>query len=778
MPKGIFIGIGGTGVTTVARLKALLFQRAYGSSMAAMNADCTFIFYDTDSGAKDGACKDEELRKMMGANPVIDEANEYIDAGTTAPYSMYREAKNAPLSDVVSQRMLEWAIDPDVPGHFQLPPTQLSEGAGAQRMAGRTGLMFKRREFESIISAGVNKLEQFRGATEGEVENAHPAVWVFSSACGGTSSSALLDVLYLVDRLYKKDVVNVDPYLRLVLYMPKAFIDKNPNNTNYLTNSYATLWELNEFRNDAVLNNDGNKFGAFAALPDRNEWAKLMSWKVCRYVMAVDVESQRGKVSLEQMYANTAELCYFIHTGAAGGSMVSQLDNDFSNSGPYYGHYITSQTDQFKWSQFLVGSGYRAVTKADDYLKEYIKKRFLYDFYGYGLIGLKIEEILPKPEERLQEAKEFAANYILRHLVNIDNFGNSNKNSLYGQCALAFGGINIPSVEEKPSKDDWNNMGTTFVNDCKTIRKKLTVDFGMPSSSHRKDSWMQRIEESVKEGIDKCIVEFGLNYAYSLLTLVDDDYCQKEVMDKLKQKNNLGQLEKDIDTIIRDNKPKKGIADLVPKMEEYKNACIYEVAVEQIRSIIEDITQEKKGLLEYLRKGDQNHKGIQGLIQTFNGSFNSSSNAYRELASTFKKTSAEVCADYFPHVSEFVKEGDVWERCHLFEDLYSSIVPLDFSEGAKTYESTSFGCPPLRKSGDRGLSPIISAIKNNVTNHNYLFSDMALSNPMTEFGNLCKDFVRQINKFVEDSLENSNYNVKTWLDKSLEEVFDEYFTKD
>ena len=655
MPKGIFIGIGGTGVTTVARLKALLYQRAYGSSKADLDADCTFIFYDTDSRAKDGACNDVELRKMMGAYPVIDEANEYIDAGTTAPYSMYQIAKNAPLSDEVSQRMLEWAIDPDVRGHFQLPPTQLSEGAGAQRIAGRTGLMFKRREFESFINAGINKLQQCHGANEHDVENAHPAVWVFSSACGGTSSSALLDVLYLVDRLYKKDVVNVDPYLRLVLYMPKAFIDKNAGNQNYYTNSYATLWELNEFRNDAVLN---------------NEWANLLPWKVCRYVMAVDVESQRGKVSLEQMYANTAEMCYFLHTGAAGGTMVSQLDNDFSNNGPYYGHYITSQTDQFKWSQFLVGSGYRAVTKADDFLKEYVKRRFFYDFYGYGLIGLKMEDILPKPEDRMKEAKEFAANYILKHLVNIDSFDNSDRNSLYGQCASAFDDVDvlIPSAEDKLSKDDWNTTGSTFVGACKERCQTLTVNFDMPSSSYRKESWMQRIEESVKEGVDKCIVEFGLNYAYSLLTLVDDDYCEKEVMGKLKQMNNLGELETKIDEIIKENRPKKGITDLVLKMNEYKNACIYETAVEQIRSIIQDITQEKKGLLEYLRKGDQNHKGIKGLIETFNASFNVSGNEYRELASTFKKTSAEVCADYFPRISEFVKEGDVWERCHLFEN--------------------------------------------------------------------------------------------------------------
>ena len=53
MPKGIFIGLGGAGVATVARLKALLLQRTYGGNMEAMSQDCSFIFYDTDSYLKD-----------------------------------------------------------------------------------------------------------------------------------------------------------------------------------------------------------------------------------------------------------------------------------------------------------------------------------------------------------------------------------------------------------------------------------------------------------------------------------------------------------------------------------------------------------------------------------------------------------------------------------------------------------------------------------------------------------------------------------------------------
>ena len=779
MPKGIFIGLGGAGMKTVAKLKALLFQRAYNSSKAAMDNDCSFIFYDTDTQTERSINNDYELQRMMNGLPVID-YNEFIDAGATAPYILYKYAKNAPTTDTVSQRMLEWAIDPDVPGNFKLPQKHLCEGSGIQRMAGRCGFVYKRKGFEEKIRGAMHKLEDLRFL--GLLREDHPSIWVFSSSNGGTSSSALLDVLYLVDRLYKRHVADVNPYVRLVLYMPKAFIDRNKMIAHYYSrNAFATLWELNEFRNDLVLNNDGKKFGAFAAQPDRQEWATITTpWQVCSYVMAVDVESQKGRVSLDQMYANTAELCYYMHTGAAGGEMVEYLDYDLAPGGPFYGQYTTSETDQFKWSKFLVGSGFKAIVKSDDFLKDYVRKRFRYDMFGYGLMGQRFEKILPTPEQRKEAAKAFADKYILNYLINLSVFEQSPRDSLYGIYQRAFETVMIPSDAEIPSRDDWNNLGAQFTTECKVKIKSISSEFDSPTySSASKWEWIKKIEQSVKQGVDECIVDFGLEYTYSLLAWVDDEYCEKEVMKRLNLRNNLYSLETDIENIISANRPRRGIGVLVEKMKKYKQACIYELAVQHIRTIIQEITQERVGFLEYLRKGDQNHKGILGLIQTFKGSFTNSKEDLMNLASTFKKTANDVCSDYFPPVSEFVKEGDAWAKHHLFENLYSTIVPLDTREDAVAYEEGSnFGCPPQRNLGDKGLSAIIGLIKNRVPNHDFLFADLALSNPMTEFGGMSKSLLKEIDSFIENAMENSSYGVKTWLDMPLQTIFDEYFSKD
>ena len=777
MPKGIFIGIGGTGVTTVARLKALLFQRAYNSDKAAMDADCTFIFYDTDSGAKDQALDNTDLQRMMGGHPVIEQGSEYVDAGPTMPYNVYDTARHSTLSDLRSQRVLEWAIDPNVQGHFQMPRKQLREGAGAQRMAGRTGIYHSKGRMEDRILTGLQGMKKL--ANQGaNLEAEHPAIWVFSSSNGGTSSSALLDVLYMADRLYKANVANAEPYLRLVLYMPKAFIDVNPENAlTYGRNAYATLWELNEFRVDAFQRNDGNKFGAFAVSPDKTDWKACVPWSVCSYVMAVDTESQSGNVSLEQMYNNTAEMCYFLHTGAVGKTMVSNLDNDLSLNGPYAHDLRTATDDPFQWSKFVVGTGYKAITKADDFLKTYVCNRMHYDLYGYGLMGFDIEKILPEKEERLNVAKQFAMEYIFKHLANVDKMDASPKGSLYSTYKTEFEKLAIPSSEEVPSSEEWSNMGSTFMTNCKEKTRSLQNKFDDPDSSMKgsKSWYLAQIESSVKEGVEKSVVDFGLKYTYSLLTIVDDDYCEKTVMGgKLRQENNLADLENEINDIIENNRPKKGIGELVPKLEEYRKACIKELAIEHVRSIIADITKEKTGLLEYMRKGNQSHKGINGVIETVNAVFGTYKKEYQNLASSFSKTANDVCSDYFPRVHTFVETGDIWVHNNEFETLYASILPLDTSDGATVFESVNYGCPPIRKTEDKGLSPMLSEIKIKVPNHSLLFADMAMSNPQTTFNSIYDEFSKILNKHIEDCLSGNNM-VKIWLDKPLETVFDENF---
>ena len=737
MPKGLFIGLGGTGVKTVAQLKAFLFQKAYGSDKEAMDADCSFIFYDTDEATRNDVQRDVHLQRTMGDYPIIGQ-EEYIDAGPVNPCRMYENARFAPEGDEVSRRIL--SISADDASYF--PNRQLNEGTGAQRTIGRMGFVYARGRFVERIERGLWPMVQL--ARDGRLDVDHPSIWVFSSCCGGTGSSVLLDVLYLVDRLFKQHVANVNPYVRLVLYMPTTFIKMNKvTDPIYCANSYATMWELNEFRCNHELRNDGERFGAFAAMPDFSGWEHLGAWPVCSYVMAIDTESQMGRITLDQMYEYTAELCYFHHTDSAG--LLSRLENDMSPWGPYYRNAVKVIDDPSEWSRFLVAFGFRAIVKPDDLLKEYLRDRFRVDLYG-ALLGNDFEIVWPIEEDRRRVVKEFADQHIFKHLVCIDNPDDSPEESLYGQFLHAFDSIPIPSLAS-PSKDELLRLRDAFIVECKQKAEELLDAFHSMFDPLSKMGWMNMIEESVKDGVEYNIVKYGLKYTYSLLNRVDDYHCEP-MMDKCRAPY-LKTLEDEMDAIVKGSfvfQRGKKKAALEEKMAEFRRATATVVAMESIRDILDEITRSKTGLLERIRKGDAGQKGIAGMIQTFNQVSTQSEFDYKYLARTFAHTQHDICVDYFPHVSDFV-DGANWKPGNLFEELYGA------------------------------LNPRIEKLVCHVADSDFLFCDMAFCDSGNEYARRIQVFLSNTDRFIEEEI-NGNQIIQTWLDKDLNTVFNDAFITD
>lgn len=780
MPKGLFIGLGGTGVATLSKLKAKIFHDAYQQNKAKMDDDCRFIFYDSDLGSKKFAREDVEINRLMGQEySVIDESEEYISAASVKPYSRYKSAKNNP-NNIESGRLLEWVIDPDKPGHVALEDKDLGQGCGANRQKGRFGIAATIGNFETKIKNHLNALKKI--GRQGENQKVVPPhIWVFASSNGGTSSSALLDVLYLTNRVYR-GIYQTDPYLRLVMYMPKPFIDRNKNSkTSYTLGGYATLWELNAFRLDRTQFSDGKKFGAFAVRPDINSSWKEDPWPVCTYVMAVDIESEAGKLNdLNQMIDNTANFCYYIHSSCAGDSMVSNLDNDFDTDKDFYKKTNHPQNEKFGWAYFVVGAGYKTLAKADNYLKEYVRKRFRYDLFSYGLLGKKYLEILPDKSARIAAEKKFANDYILKHLINFNDV--SERETLYAKYSEEFNTVVIPFKDnEKISKDQWNEAPGTFIEDCKKVRQRLDSEFNV-----LRDRKLEAIKNSVFDGIENCIVHYGLEYTWSLLDAVDDKFLQTEVIDELKKKPTLSDLqstEEKINEIVSNKRPRRteNISELYNAMQEYRNNHIKAIAYEHIKDIIEEITTNSKdhmALLECLRRGDKpSHMGVQGIINAFNESLTPCTTDYfKTLVDTFKCTKKEPCTDYFPRVCDMVDENSNWVKKNKFEELYSKVVLLDRSSNARPYNDYDNCMPPQRYSSDKySLAYAISEIKK-LDGHQNLFADMAWGDDNT-FRELRVKLEDNINDYVDRLLNREQTDLLNWLNNGLEAVFDEKFQK-
>ena len=316
----------------------------------------------------------------------------------------------------------------------------------------------------------------------------------------------------------------------------------------------------------------------------------------------------------------------------------------------------------------------------------------------------------------------------------------SERESLYKQLENCFNDVAIDDDTVAPSSDDWASMGEKFVAACNAAYASNSLNFDNPTAPYARQKYLKDIEKTVLLGIEKNIIENGLLFTQKLIAKVDDSYLEKDVMPAFLDKRNaakslMAELVNEIRTIISKKKPKKGISQLVDCEKRYKEAVIQSLAYDCIYKILDDITKQRMGLLEYARNGDQTHTGISGLIESFNVMYTRSKESYRKLATKFQGTANEPCSVYFPKVHTFA-ESDEWKKNNKFEELYSSIVPLNRTPG-KTCKDRGFGYPPIRfdEETQRGLVSILKS-EIRVDGIDNILSEMVNSNPETNYSGL------------------------------------------
>jgi len=90
MAQGIFIGIGGSGVKSLARLKAKIYESYQDKKV--FNKENSFIFIDTDVNDIGKIQFDPNLTRMYGGRQIID-INEFIPIGATIRENYYKRKR-------------------------------------------------------------------------------------------------------------------------------------------------------------------------------------------------------------------------------------------------------------------------------------------------------------------------------------------------------------------------------------------------------------------------------------------------------------------------------------------------------------------------------------------------------------------------------------------------------------------------------------------------------------------------------------------------------------
>lgn len=726
--KAYFIGLGGCGLKTVSEL-----SKKFGPQNLS-DPEYLFTYVDTDS----------RTLSQINADEMVIYNQDFINLGDTNPYQTYKKNLGSRTPEAI--RMKEWMIEQGNEHGFTLANTRLSDGAGAERMVGRTAMFHKYNAIEIELKRKIAVFQSNRNNSENTVD---ADIWVFASSCGGTGSSLTLDTLYLINRLVNQ-AIGASPNLKLVLFMPEPFIEANSGNILYRLNAFSYMWELNAFRLDQK-KGKGDRFNRFSVVPYEGSTGE---WELYRYIIPVDVETNfNTKIPLNSLYTTVAEMVYYLNKGNASDSMIGQLCNDVKTI-----NGLTSHDDTpFEWTQTLIPCGYHVLKKANNEFKEYIKTRGIYEVLKYGLLGTDIPD---DTAIRDRAKKAFAQEFILSNLLDLEQEDcTANVNSLQATVYAKYDEI------RKPMGEGFDKIKANgFISQLDSVEE----DF-----ANIKEDAFNLLKNSINQGVSKTIKDNGLLYTWTVLNLVDDFYleplCKNVLVSMRKDREDLVHRKRnECQRLIAGEITKKNTPAVLKVLEEYRSALKEYSCVKLSIDLILQLTEYPEGYLELIRKGKGNITGLRQLIDKTTELYGTWEEAFHKLAKEFRETDNDALTIYLPNLKDIATGNNSdWSTDNMFDRLYCSTV-LDYDKRQTPYGDDK-RIPVRKNEGQNNLAYYIEAIDYS----SRVFVELALSDVFEFKKNFEQKIILPLSNAVLKVIEKDGTMAKSWLDKTLEESLDD-----
>ena len=720
--KSYFIGIGGCGLKTVAEIYKRL-GRKQGDE------EYLYTCIDTDHNTID---------KINNAELII-RPEDFISLGQANPYRIYHEDKKSHAPDKV--RLHEWAINQETQEtHLAFPDQPLNDGAQAERQLGRFGIYKGYGDVERLISSRLRRFQDLTPDADGKKD---VDVWVIASSCGGTGSSMILDILHLVHNV-AYPISNGAPNVKLVLYMPQPFIQRNRGMLNHSLNAYACMWEINAFDN---LRDRPDVFQDFSVVPLPTRSDK--KFPLFRYMIPVDCENDKGTlIDVESMYPTVAEMIYYLSFGTGQQTLRSHLSNEAPQLYKNAALNLHETVGNIKWTTPMIAYGYRAIRKPNKEFVDYLGKRGNYELLQYGLLD-DCEDVDFNAAKR-----DFAREYILRYLLTIkEEEVTASGNSLEKQLTQFIRSRAMWDVDQL-AKEDVRQM-------VADIDRTANHD----EVARMVDTTYTEVCDAIDRGIYDCIINRGLRYAMKILNVVDDNYLEPLRDGRLKQQctdtetlcNN---LHKELDDFASKRRlSKKEVAALDECLTKYVNAIVRLRCLNSAIDIINRLCVSSKGYLEQLRRGSSTMTGLKNIIDRVEYACNDRRNAYDLLAKSFRATINDTMTIYLPSLVEMARgENETnWAAVSLFSNLYenSIIAHEELADHTKR---------PVRHSEDNlGLRDYLEEIDRSAT----LFLDLIKSDPLKFSSSIEQRLFQPLASAVKSRVDNANTPAGRWLSQSI-----------
>lgn len=730
--RNIFIGLGGSGVNTVANLKYKIYSNIQGEHpLEKMEEDYRFLFCDTDQA--DVLRKNEYYKSKFegGRKLFIDPENDLINLGTVNPYAVYEEAKvKVPDRRTdIDNAILEACNNKMV---AKLKHYPLSDGAGAFRCNSRIAFA---RMADAFVDALKRCIQQLLDTKTALGEQIALRYWIVGSSNGGTGSGTFADVLYLVNMLHKVYRHNEEPKTTLVMYMPRFYIDANKGDLKYLCNAQAVFHEMNGYQQMACRQEQEmeEKVKQMMFLPDNLPVSENVYFRPFSSCIPIDVQTERGNslMSTETMYSNTAELLYFIHQSQGRDVLASSFKSWADN---FLDEAVLKEP-----LNYLQPMGYVALRKPESEFDKYMDHRLKLEILTYGIIGR-----IPDDVDIKRDIAGLYKTIISKELFDNqdETFSQTIAGIVKSHTDRSFSS-NLIMEDGKPRKRLTSGISKVAAD---KVVEKFTVaiediyegtSFGDTSLARfSKKSVLKRIEDEIWQWVEEQVIQKGLNYVKLVIDGLDL-YATEQLSLYLAGSgvNSAVALAEKVSQIDEQLPDLRHKAEEVTWSEhlwgsnEHDVRAYYLQLLEYIRAKGNMILAKKRyELLALLCKGDN---GIIDKIRLYIHELKTAAeNAVKKpeedfgsLARFFGNSACDVTTVYLPDISKFVQNGG-WVADNYFSKLYSNVL-------AQSSEMVpGYGSLPARsydEGGERSVEQFIRRLiecnKKELVAEGYYFED-------------------------------------------------------
>lgn len=781
----IFIGIGGSGIKSLARLKFKMYEKyklegKLKDPSQGFNQH-KFIFIDTSIVDKQKI--NDAFRSQMDDNTELigREGSEFFVLGNTVPKDVVAE-KYEDVKKWLPENGLPTVSNRNEKYIFKPSGGSLTDGAKANRLEGRLSFV---KNFSEIRLAIINAIGDTRvfwtNQSQTQQKKIKVPIWLISGSNGGTGSSFALDILYTLhvefQSIYQDQIG--EPAMRWVVLAPHPYVElpSNRENWQYKPNSLAFFREYEFFKTTSRHTNEDNSYNFLFPLSvyENHTYAPKM-WNPSIYTMVFDTtfkEASLAKLDISQTFENVANTLFSLTCSKAGTEIedtICNIDPNQRNQFEYSGNEYSILKDS-KWTRDIVATGVKSLKKPISIAQTYLQSKITIELLRKGLIGNSFVEVHKTKEEQENELNNFIQR-TFGSLLDLKSGDFLFKNNEFTKSFIDLND-NIDLITE-PKKEGLirksytdkalTGIWTTFKKDEIDVKINKLRDNFKSNKGFGFEDQIKNIEQKLIAEFNTLILAHGVRYVKDLIHEVDaflsyppEDLPKNSVIKKIKEDYLRFEDKKlfDQDTAISNSANENlDFEDLKDQLKVYtewlKNKYIAEFSFTLVSAFYKNINSDNKneGILDkyYGRDGSSSYCLM---LESFEKEDRELNEQFKEWTSKQIKLKEERPFEYFlPSIDDQI-ENNKWKEKSRFNDFFIDII----SSSNNLNDQKS----------------IVSHIGKFTTEYKVDFFEIAIKSDTLTLISLMKN----LNEFSEKIIQ-KNSKFMNWKTESLEKEWDDF----